>query len=164
MTKIIKKGNSVSYHKNWKEVAACYGWKYRNSKNAMKKHGEYLGYTVEDMQTNISIPVQTLLKWLVDKSIKKANDFNPEYEGTQDVSFDFGGLGAFDAEGIYSVVAEVEHTINMVEEVSSGGDVSPCTDNGETTIVEIIRVFDTEGELVPLNEEIKKLIIEKLEL
>ena len=164
MTKIIKKGNSISYHKNWKEVAKCYGWDYRNSMNAIKKHGEYQGYTVEDMALNISIPVQTLLKWLDKASVTKVNDFNQQLEGTQEVNFDCGGVGAFDTDGIYVVVATVGNVIEMVEEVSTDGNVSQYTDNGETTIIEIVRVFDTEGELVPLNEEVEKLIIEKLEL
>ena len=164
MTKIIKKGNSISYHKNWKEVAKCYGWDYRNSMNAIKKHGEYQGYTVEDMALNISIPVQTLLKWLDKASVTKVNDFNQELEGTQEVNFDCGGVGAFDTDGIYVVVATVGNVIDMVEDHSINDSVAQYTDNGETTIIEIVRVFDTEGELVPLNEEVEKLIIEKLEL
>jgi len=164
MTKIIRKGNSISYHKNWRQVTISYGWNYRNSKNAMKKHGNFNGYTVEQMQMDIPIPIQEILYWLDDKQIKKRNDFNPEIEGIQEVHFDIGGIGVFDKKGIYTVVANVENVIDMVEEAETDGHVSNTCDVGETTIVEIIRVFDTEGELVPLNEEIKKLIIEKLEL
>jgi hypothetical protein len=162
MTKIIRKGNSISYHKNWRQVTISYGWNYRNSKNAMKKHGNFNGYTVEQMQMDIPIPIQEILYWLDDKQIKKRNDFKYDIEGNQQVNFDIGAIGVFDKKGIYTVVANVENIIDMVEEASIDGHVSNVCDNGETNIVEIIRIFDINGEIIPLNEKINKLILNKL--
>ena len=158
MTKIIKKGNSISYHKNWRQVAISYGWNYRNSKNAMKKHGSFNGYTCEQMQMDIPIPIQEIIYWLDDKQIKKRNDFKYDIEGNQRVNFDIGN------HDVYTVVANVENVIDMVEEASIDGHVSNVSDNGEITIVEIIRIFDIDGEIIPLNEQINKLILNKLTL
>lgn len=164
MTKIIRKGNSISYHKNWKQVAISYGWNYRNSKNAMKKHGSFKGYTVEQMQMDIPIQIQEILYWLDDKQIKKRNDFKCDIEGNQEVNFDIGGIGIFDEKAIYTVVANVKNIIDIFEQSTMDGHVSNVFDNGEITIVEIIRIFDINGEIIPLTEKINKLILNKLTL
>ena len=107
---------------------------------------------------DIPIPVQEILFSLDNKQIKKRNDFKPGIEGNQQVNFDIGN------NEVFTVVANVENVIDMVEEAAIDGHVSNVSDNGEITIVEIIRIFDIDCEIIPLTEQINKLILNKLTL
>lgn len=163
--KIIKnkKNGLTSHHKNFKEVAFWYNWNHRNSYNAFKKSGEYNGYTVEDMTLNLSIPIQEILIWMDKKTTRKQNDFNPEIEDNQEVNFDIHSDDTFTAL-TYTIVCEVENRVSMSDVAHDATGHELQHNDGEVNILSIVRIFDTEGNIIPVDAETEKLIIEKLEL
>lgn len=157
MTKIIRKGTAISFHKNWRQVAKDYGWNYRNSKNAMKKHGHFNGYTCEDMQLGVSIPCQKL-RFAMEFGFKNSNDFKDGEDGCQEVEFIIGEHSE------YMIRALVDcHTI-IADVATDAAGYDHQVDDGSIEIIEIIDVFDAEGDEMPIDAETEKLILNNLQI
>lgn len=154
---ILTDGTKTSKHSSWRAVAQSYKWDERNSMNAMRKHGRYLGYKLQPIEMGVTIPCQYLREWLETKA-QQVNDYKEGVEGTQEVNFDIGFKEQF------TVVAEIRTTTELVECSTDAVGFDNYVDDGDITIESIIRVFDPEGDILNVDEKTEQIIIKYLEI
>ena len=95
---------------------------------------------------------------LIESNAIQENDFNPDKEGRQVVTWSIGAIG------MYIVEAEVINIINMVEVGTHSNGQGLSVDGGDIVKDEIISVYDYFGDEVELDKKTEQLILNYLEL
>lgn len=101
--------------------------------------------------------METIIE-LIESNAAQENDFNPDKDGRQVVTWSIGTIG------MYIVEAEVINTINMVEVGTHSNGQGLSVDAGDTVIDEIISVYDYFGDEIELDKKTEELILNYLEL
>ena len=139
--------------KKFSELARTMGWNYQNARYNVNTNGKFQGVNVEFIDDNC-----ITLRELIKSNAFQENDFNPDKDGTQIVTWSIG------ASGLYIVEAEVTNVINMVEVGTHSNGQGLFVDCGDTVINEIITVYDYFGDGIELDKLTEKLILNYLEL
>ena len=101
--------------------------------------------------------METIIE-LIKSNALQENDFNPDKEGRQIVTWSIGSIG------MYIVEAEVINMINMVDVGTNSNGQGLSVDSGDIVIDEIISVYDYFGDEVELDKKTEQLILNYLEL
>lgn len=101
--------------------------------------------------------METIIE-LIKSNAPQENDFNPDKEGRQIVTWSIGSIG------IYIVEAGVINMINMVDVGTHSNGQGLSVDGGDIVIDEIICVYDYFGDEVELDKKTEQLILNYLEL
>jgi phage FluMu gp28-like protein len=139
--------------KKFSELARTMGWNYQNARYNVNTNGKFQGVNVEFIDDNC-----ITLRELIKSNAFQENDFNPDKDGTQIVTWSIG------ASGLYIVEAEVTNVINMVDVGTHSNGQGLSVDGGDTVIDEIITVYDYFGDDIELDKLTEKLILNYLEL
>ena len=101
--------------------------------------------------------METIIE-LIKSNALQENDFNPDKEWRQIVTWSIGSIG------MYIVEAEVINMINMVDVGTNSNGQGLSVDSGDIVIDEIISVYDYFGDEVELDKKTEQLILNYLEL
>lgn len=101
--------------------------------------------------------MENLLK-LIESNAIQENDFNPDKDGLQVVTWSIGEIG------MYVVEAEVINTIKMVDVGTHSNGQELSVDGGDAVIDNIISVYDYFGDEITLDKKTEELILNYLEL
>jgi len=101
--------------------------------------------------------METIIE-LIKSNAPQENDFNPDKEGRQIVTWSIGSIG------MYIVEAGVINMINMVDVGTHSNGQGLSVDGGDIVIDEIISVYDYFGDEVELDKKTEQLILNYLEL
>ena len=139
--------------KQFSKLACAMGWNYQNARYNVNTHGHYQGLKVEYIE-ELCIG----LRELIECNSWQENDFNPEKEGNQDVTF---GIGLT---GYYTVVVAVKNTVNMVEVATYARGEKLLVDDGDVEFTEIISVHDYFGDEFDIDKTTAKMLLYYLEV
>ena len=139
--------------KRFSELASAMGWNYQNARYNVNTYGKYKGLKVEYIE-ELCIG----LRELIEGNSWQENDFNPEKEGNQDVTF---GIGLT---GYYTVVVAVKNTVNMVEVATYARGEKLLVDDGDVEFTEIISVHDYFGDEFDIDKTTAKMLLYYLEV
>jgi hypothetical protein len=101
--------------------------------------------------------MENLLK-LIESNAIQENDFNPDKDGLQVVTWSIGKIG------MYVVEAEVINTIKMADVGTHSNGQELSVDGGDAVIDNIISVYDFFGDEITLDKKTEELILNYLEL
>ncbi len=143
-----------SFHGSFKKACEHYGWNYQGERNKPfpRKIGIY-DITKEDYE--VAIPALQLRKFL-ETSFDQTNNWNQDaHISSTPVDWDLD-------DGTYTVEAQV--SVSLSKHVEDWEGVDRDFSETDTTIEEIVRVLDVEGNEVNLDHDTAVLLISKLEL